>query len=970
MVDVIGSPGFEEEMGFTRTHTTTLLRSALAFVLVTGMLTIGSAGGTSPAYAASIDCSRGVNLSFEDPDITLPPTSTSTWAMVNAPGWQTTDTGIEIWRSGFLGAVAPDGNQLSELQGNNNDPRWQDIPTFEGDQIAWSFFHRGRKNRDRVIVRIGSPSVQTVEGSFRTGTAAFVQYSGTYAVPAGQTTTRFVLDPRDLGSSGNLVDDVRLELVCEITVAPAFGDWTDTDGSGTVTAGDQYALEYVVANDGTATLASISVTEVLGDAVSCPVATLMPGESTTCTAVHTVAQAEIDAGSITSGATAQGTDAAGVTIVDTAGASQGVEQLPTLELAKSGTLDASVVETSSRPDAGDAIAYSFDVTNTGNVTLSSVTVVDPVVGAVTCPAGGLAPGGTVSCSADYTVTQADVDAGEVVNTAEASAKPPTGDAVTASSTVTQILEQSPSVELIKSGSLDSSVVSPASRPDAGDVVNYGFDVTNTGNVTLSSITVTDPLVGAVTCAAGDLAPGATIACSAGPYAISQADVDAGEVVNTAEASGTPPMGEAVTGSDGVTVILSQEPSLSVAKSTTAAPYDTVGQVISYDIIVSNTGNATLSDVTVTDSAADAGSVVCGRSTPAMLAPGSALTCTANRTVSQADLDDGSVVNTASAAGTDPTGGAVGDDSDAVTVDADQQPEARTVKTGVAETLGDGTFRVQYDVTVENIGNVTLTGVTIEDDLNATFGGYTFDVESASSADLTVNPAFDGSAVTTVTGPDVLAPGDSGTVTLTVVVQSPGDAGPFTNVAAVYGAEFGTAVADTAKTSTALDVGFDLAQTMSAPSAVGVGDQVTWTLHVENAGPSLAPGPITVTDDLGEGLVFVGASGPGWMCSNSAGTVSCEHPGGLSAGESATITLVTANEAVAGATLTNIATAAPAEPANEVDLSNNVAGASVRVDALPSTGTETQPLLTTGLVLFLFGLALLAVSRRGRWTNTK
>jgi hypothetical protein len=50
---------------------------------------------------------------------------------------------------------------------------------------------------------------------------------------------------------------------------------------------------------------------------------------------------------------------------------------------------------------GDTIAYSYVVTNTGNVTLASVEVHDPTIGAVTCPTPpppGLAPGTAVTCS--------------------------------------------------------------------------------------------------------------------------------------------------------------------------------------------------------------------------------------------------------------------------------------------------------------------------------------------------------------------------------------------------------------------------------------------------------------------------------------------------------------------------------------------------------------------------------------------
>jgi hypothetical protein len=68
---------------------------------------------------------------------------------------------------------------------------------------------------------------------------------------------------------------------------------------------------------------------------------------------------------------------------------------------------------------GDKIDYKYVLTNTGNVTLSSpFTVTDDKV-AVTCPATPttLAQGESITCTATYTVVQADVDAGEVVNTA-------------------------------------------------------------------------------------------------------------------------------------------------------------------------------------------------------------------------------------------------------------------------------------------------------------------------------------------------------------------------------------------------------------------------------------------------------------------------------------------------------------------------------------------------------------------------
>ena len=62
---------------------------------------------------------------------------------------------------------------------------------------------------------------------------------------------------------------------------------------------------------------------------------------------------------------------------------------------------------------GDVISYSYVVKNTGNVTLAGPVTVTDDKATVTCPAGGLAPGASMTCTASYTITQGDLDAGSV-----------------------------------------------------------------------------------------------------------------------------------------------------------------------------------------------------------------------------------------------------------------------------------------------------------------------------------------------------------------------------------------------------------------------------------------------------------------------------------------------------------------------------------------------------------------------------
>jgi uncharacterized repeat protein (TIGR01451 family) len=78
--------------------------------------------------------------------------------------------------------------------------------------------------------------------------------------------------------------------------------------------------------------------------------------------------------------------------------------------------------------AGTVITYSFKVSNTGNVALSSVVVTDPLAGLspITCPATSLAVGASMTCTAKYTTTSADVSRGTVLNTATATGKDPDG----------------------------------------------------------------------------------------------------------------------------------------------------------------------------------------------------------------------------------------------------------------------------------------------------------------------------------------------------------------------------------------------------------------------------------------------------------------------------------------------------------------------------------------------------------------
>jgi uncharacterized repeat protein (TIGR01451 family) len=196
----------------------------------------------------------------------------------------------------------------------------------------------------------------------------------------------------------------------------------DVDSNDVLGVGDTISWHFLVTNSGSVTLDNIAVTDPVAGAVSCPVTTLAPAESTSCTAVaaHTVTQADVDLGDVSNTATAAATDPSAQPVVSLPSSTDTeLDQLAQLRLVKHGV--ATDVNHDGITDAGDTILWTFDVTNTGRVTLSTVNVTDTKAGAVTCLKSTLAVGESTTCAAtaSYTVTTVDANAGAVHNVATA-----------------------------------------------------------------------------------------------------------------------------------------------------------------------------------------------------------------------------------------------------------------------------------------------------------------------------------------------------------------------------------------------------------------------------------------------------------------------------------------------------------------------------------------------------------------------
>ena len=487
--------------------------------------------------------------------------------------------------------------------------------------------------------------------------------------------------------------------------------------------GDVVDYTFALENTGDVTLTGVAVSDLLPGlspitytwGPSGP-GVLAPDEVATATAQYTITQADIDAGEVLNTAAVSGNPPSGDPVSDTDAHAVTSTAVPQLTLTKLGvgTVD----------EALDLVTYTLTVVNDGLVTLEDVSIADPMLagaqmsyvwpGAV----GVLAPGESVTVTATYRATQADVDAGQIVNTAVATGQGRTGGSVSDEDTFTVTIDREPEVELIK----DASFL-PGERGEAGDTIQYEFTATNTGNVTLTGVVVNDPLPGLSSLvytwpgAPGVLAPGQTVTATA-TYVVTQADVDGpGQVTNTATVTGDPPTGGPVTAQDTVTVDTPTDAGIQIVKTATLAGGSPVraGDSVQYRFEVTNVGVVTLHDVDLVDAMVGLSDIeLAWPGADGVLAPGAILVGTASYTLTQEDVDAGQVLNTASTHGTTPQDDPVADD-DTETVLLSAAPSITLDKTA---TIHEGIWHegdtVRYAFTIENTGNVTLYDVHVDD----------------------------------------------------------------------------------------------------------------------------------------------------------------------------------------------------------------------------------------------------------------
>ena len=163
---------------------------------------------------------------------------------------------------------------------------------------------------------------------------------------------------------------------------------------------------------------------------------------------------------------------------------------------------------------------------------------------------------------------------------------------------------------------------------------------------------------------------------------------------------------------------------------------------------------------------------------------------------------------------------------------------------------------------------------------------------------------------------------------------------------------------------------DIRVAKTGPASVHSGEAFDYVIHVYNAGPAIAIGPVSVIDTLPAGLAYVSSTGSGWACSAVSRTVTCTHAGDLASGAAEPVMTVRVTAStLSGSAVINTANAT--STTSDPDTANNTSSFTSRVSAptIPLTGAaDILPMLLAGVLLIGGGLAITVTGLRRRFPS--
>ncbi len=473
-------------------------------------------------------------------------------------------------------------------------------------------------------------------------------------------------------------------------------------------AGQTIQYTYTVRNNTTGTLSYIYVSDDRISNVTCASTTLGPNASTTCTATYTTTDRDVNNQAITNTAVATGRRSNGVVVYS----NQAQLTIPFVRAELSLTKQANPTVGA----VGTIITYSYTLTNTGDVELyAPYAVTDNKVSGIICPntPSPLPTGQSITCTKTYTITSADANARQVINVATATATLD-GHTVTSNQAQARVLVSNLNLQV---------TANPSVVAQAGTSVTFTYTVTNIGGSTLTGLTITDTLVAGISCGTTTLNAGQSTTCT-GTYTVTQNQLDNGAPL-TSQATASGIYGSSSVSSPTVTttITLQRLPALSLQISATPNPVtpDPVtnppaGKTVTYTYTIQNTGNVTLqSPYAVTDD--KIGNAGCSGATSPLL-PGQSTTCTKSYIITNADVQNGSIISTATAKAKDTNGNEIVSNPASYTLIVWNAPRLSvSLNASPSSTTKGGTVSLTF--TVKNTGNQDLSSVTVSYNVNNT-----------------------------------------------------------------------------------------------------------------------------------------------------------------------------------------------------------------------------------------------------------
>ena len=540
----------------------------------------------------------------------------------------------------------------------------------------------------------------------------------------------YTIEPSDLAAgviyniaTGNSVqtqevrDSVHIELPQpDLTIVKSSPVNGDQDGSGDISLGDTLTYTIIVTNTGTAALTNVVITDNTITMVdgSSPCDILLPGETCTFIGEYVITLADIDLGQI-------------MEITNTASVSS--DQLPdisddttievpnpNLEIDKSAGVLTGDLDGSGDISLFDEITYTIVITNTGNANLVGVRIVDPFLTPSIATCDLLEPGETCVLVGVHIVSELDLANGSFTNNAiGTSTIPPLEMMDTSAISIPQ-----PSHEMVKSSPILLSDNDGSMDISAGDVLEYTITVVNTGTANLTNVVISDPLLtpNSATCAlvlAGE-------SCElVGTYVVLPSDL--GGIINNTAFSRSDQTDQQMDSHDQAV----PNPNIEIEKSEGVLFQDndgngviSAGDILQYEIVVTNIGTANLTNVLITDDQITPSSITCD-----FLEPLETCVLIGTYVVTQADMDLGSISNSASGISdqTDP----VVDNTFTILpfipgLSVDKSITGLGVLAGTNIDLVDPLDTIFFEYVVTNTGLVTMTEIVI-DDPGPTFGGF-------------------------------------------------------------------------------------------------------------------------------------------------------------------------------------------------------------------------------------------------------